>query len=255
MRYRERMIQIKADTAKWLAWRLPRPVVKWAFVRVAAAATTGVYERTVVPELSMMDALKRWDDPTGEHAGDGVLFDAEKACGSHAFAILNKPRDPRETAREILRRSRVELVTAALKAGFIYDPTLRDEDLTAAQRAEVPEHLRDLAEQFSEAAHHAATGERSARRARFDVSACNVVADVFVICVEHPEYFRAGDHVLNTRTGEQILVKFPGLDGLPGTAMGGLLTVERGVGSMSAYMKKGDELYIIGPRHEPRAAA
>lgn len=45
-----------------LAWLLPRRVVMWAYVRVGAHATTGRYGNTVVPELSMMDALKRWDD-------------------------------------------------------------------------------------------------------------------------------------------------------------------------------------------------
>lgn len=45
-----------------LVWRLPWQVVTWAYIRVAAHATTGRYGNTVVPDLSMMDALKRWDD-------------------------------------------------------------------------------------------------------------------------------------------------------------------------------------------------
>lgn len=44
----------------WLAWRLPRVLVKWAAVRLGAHATTGDYSDTVVPELTFMDALKRW---------------------------------------------------------------------------------------------------------------------------------------------------------------------------------------------------
>jgi hypothetical protein len=44
----------------WIAWRLPRPLVKWCAFRVAAYATTGRYSNTVVPELSMMDMLERW---------------------------------------------------------------------------------------------------------------------------------------------------------------------------------------------------
>ena len=47
---------------RWVAWRLPRRLVMWCYIRVGAHATTGQYENTVVPELSMMDALKRWDD-------------------------------------------------------------------------------------------------------------------------------------------------------------------------------------------------
>jgi len=56
---------------RWFVWRLPREVVMWSYVRVAAHATTGKYGDTVVPELGMMDALKRWDEDTmvarGEH--------------------------------------------------------------------------------------------------------------------------------------------------------------------------------------------
>ena len=49
----------------WFVWRLPRTIVKWSYIRVAANATTGRYENTIVPELSMMDALQRWDDGRG----------------------------------------------------------------------------------------------------------------------------------------------------------------------------------------------
>lgn len=46
----------------WSVWKLPRKVVMWSYIRVAAHATTGKYGNTIVPELSMMDALQRWDD-------------------------------------------------------------------------------------------------------------------------------------------------------------------------------------------------
>lgn len=45
----------------WVAWRMPRWLVKWCAVRLMAHATTGEYGSTVVPELTGMDALKRWD--------------------------------------------------------------------------------------------------------------------------------------------------------------------------------------------------
>lgn len=44
----------------WLAWRLPRPLVMWATIRLGAHATQGVYSSQVVPDLMFMDALKRW---------------------------------------------------------------------------------------------------------------------------------------------------------------------------------------------------
>jgi hypothetical protein len=46
----------------WLAYKLPRPLVYWAAIRLMAAATTGQYSSQVVPELTAMEALKRWGD-------------------------------------------------------------------------------------------------------------------------------------------------------------------------------------------------
>lgn len=45
-----------------LVWKMPKVVVKWAFVRVAAHATTGPYSDQVMPELLVTDALARWED-------------------------------------------------------------------------------------------------------------------------------------------------------------------------------------------------
>ena len=52
----------KEKLQMWVAWSLPKWLVMWAAVRLIAHATTGKYGTTVVPELSAMDALKRWDD-------------------------------------------------------------------------------------------------------------------------------------------------------------------------------------------------
>ena len=51
----------KDKLALWCARRLPRWLVRWAAVRLGAYATTGKYGSTIVPELTFMDALKRWD--------------------------------------------------------------------------------------------------------------------------------------------------------------------------------------------------
>jgi hypothetical protein len=45
-----------------IAWHLPRRLIMWCYIRVAAHATTGEYSGTVVPDLTMMEALKRWPD-------------------------------------------------------------------------------------------------------------------------------------------------------------------------------------------------
>ena len=44
----------------WLAWKLPKPLVKWCALRVGAHATQGRYSNQEVPALLFMDALKRW---------------------------------------------------------------------------------------------------------------------------------------------------------------------------------------------------
>lgn len=46
---------------RWLVWRLPRGLVYWCYIRVGVHATTGRYGDTIVPELPMMEALKRWE--------------------------------------------------------------------------------------------------------------------------------------------------------------------------------------------------
>lgn len=44
-----------------LIWKLPKSLVYWCAIRLGAHATTGEFSNTVVPELSFMDALKRWE--------------------------------------------------------------------------------------------------------------------------------------------------------------------------------------------------
>lgn len=44
----------------WLAWKLPKPLVKWCAVRLGAHATTGDYSEQIVPDLTLIEALGRW---------------------------------------------------------------------------------------------------------------------------------------------------------------------------------------------------
>ena len=44
-----------------VAWKLPDRVVYHAAIRLTAYATVGRYSTTVVPELSAMDAVGRWE--------------------------------------------------------------------------------------------------------------------------------------------------------------------------------------------------
>jgi len=45
-----------------VVWRLPRSLVMWSTVRVILHASNGPYANQVIPELTAMEALKRWDD-------------------------------------------------------------------------------------------------------------------------------------------------------------------------------------------------
>jgi len=46
---------------KTIAWMLPKRLAMWCAIRVMAYATCGKYGDTIVPELTAMDALKRWE--------------------------------------------------------------------------------------------------------------------------------------------------------------------------------------------------
>ena len=47
----------------WAVWKLPRRLVMWCAVRVISHATAGQWSSQNVPELTAMDALKRWESP------------------------------------------------------------------------------------------------------------------------------------------------------------------------------------------------
>ena len=51
----------KEKLQMWLAWKLPKWLVMWASVRLMANATQGDYSGVIVPELTALDALKRWE--------------------------------------------------------------------------------------------------------------------------------------------------------------------------------------------------
>ncbi len=46
---------------KIASW-LPRAIVYWVMINVGVEVTTGKYENTFVPDLTFMDALKRFDE-------------------------------------------------------------------------------------------------------------------------------------------------------------------------------------------------
>lgn len=50
---------------QWLAHRLPNRLKYFVAIDVVAFATTGKYGNTIVPELTAMDAIQRFQDDKG----------------------------------------------------------------------------------------------------------------------------------------------------------------------------------------------
>lgn len=44
-----------------IAWAMPRIIVYWCAIRLMTHATGGKYSKTVVPDLTVVEALKRWE--------------------------------------------------------------------------------------------------------------------------------------------------------------------------------------------------
>ena len=60
MIYKRDIQLMKEKIIMFIAGKLPRNIAYWAAIRVIANATQGPYSNTVVPELTAMEALKRW---------------------------------------------------------------------------------------------------------------------------------------------------------------------------------------------------
>ena len=54
---------VKEGLTMWVAWHLPRYLVMWCYIRVVAHASTGQFDDTNFHNLSIVTALKRWDQP------------------------------------------------------------------------------------------------------------------------------------------------------------------------------------------------
>lgn len=49
----------------WIAWHMPREIVKWCFIRLAAHATTSEFANRETPTVTCMEALACWDTTHG----------------------------------------------------------------------------------------------------------------------------------------------------------------------------------------------
>lgn len=53
--------RVKYDVGMKIVHALPKTLVYWAAIRLIVHATTGKYSSQIVPDLTAMDALKRWE--------------------------------------------------------------------------------------------------------------------------------------------------------------------------------------------------
>jgi hypothetical protein len=65
MKHIKLLVRLKWHTLSdkfWLglARRVPKKLAYWCTIVVGAHATSGKYNTTIVPELSLMEALNRW---------------------------------------------------------------------------------------------------------------------------------------------------------------------------------------------------
>jgi len=56
-----RIERIREKTVIWIAWHLPREVVKWAFIRAFAHASTGPCGNTHPDSLTYKEVYDRWE--------------------------------------------------------------------------------------------------------------------------------------------------------------------------------------------------
>ncbi len=45
----------------WIVDRLPRWIIYWCAMRLWVAGTTGSYSHTIAPELTLDEAIRRWE--------------------------------------------------------------------------------------------------------------------------------------------------------------------------------------------------
>ena len=55
------MARLKERILFKIVWWMPKSFIYFAAVRLIAYCTTGKYSSQIVPNLSAMDALKRWE--------------------------------------------------------------------------------------------------------------------------------------------------------------------------------------------------
>jgi hypothetical protein len=116
------------------AWLMPRWLVRWCGVRMGAHATTGRFCDQVVPELAFMEALKRWEDPTGGDRPHRIRYGFLAAMVLLAGALLSVTSCASAAAEDERPRHKgaqpveVRLAGDTVAASWIWKAPLRSVD-------------------------------------------------------------------------------------------------------------------------------
>ena len=87
---------MKEKVAMWLSSKLPRTLVYWCAIRLFAHATTGKYSKQFVPELTALEALRRWNgnDPVKWNPYNKVVQDHRDGTIDYARTDAERRRTP-----------------------------------------------------------------------------------------------------------------------------------------------------------------
>lgn len=119
----------------WVAWRLPKPLVKWALVRATVNATTGKWASQVLPEVTAVEVMDRWDNEPGTDGWnpwnkvvhrEGGEVDPVRTNIERALRGLPVPWHPRMADKEVgegpLEVDLVEMELAQHHDGLTFEP-------------------------------------------------------------------------------------------------------------------------------------
>jgi len=93
--------KLKEKLQRKIVWKLPHSIVMWAYIRVVSHATTGKWSNQVVPELSAMEALERWDNENAPLPIHHNLIDA------HNYIKYAKRLEQKQTYERVIENSRL----------------------------------------------------------------------------------------------------------------------------------------------------
>jgi hypothetical protein len=106
-----RATKLKEKVLRWIAWKLPRSLVQWVYIRVVLHATNGKWGNTIVPNITAMDALQRWDESNEGSPIPGLATVGQQALDSIDAAAPEEPQAEEQQAPKNQPRQRLDRPT------------------------------------------------------------------------------------------------------------------------------------------------